>query len=1374
MTAAVDQRAGRSTGALPEPGSVIGDSARIAGAVVLSRVTGLLRIVVAASVLGATVLGDLFVAVNVLPLTLYDIVAGSAISSVLVPPLVRRLGAGGRAPARRLVEVALGTVATVMAVVAAVAVAGRTFLASALTAGVDRALAGDARAVAGLLLAIVLPQLVLYAVIGVLVAVQHAHRRFLLPSAAPVVENVGLLLTIAVAWRRYGSGIEVDQAPTGLILTLAIGSGLSVLAHTTVQLAGALRCLGPIRPRFAPRDPDLAELIEPTRASFGWSSMIAARQFALVVAAAWAGAGGVQALEMAMLVYFIPVAVIGRPIASAALPRLAGWSHDPGRLLTAYLDALRLAAWLAVPAGGAMVVLARPLAEAIGQGRFDTPRAIELLGYALAGLGLGAMGEALFEVARQTVMAVGVDGAATRRRGLVASTRLRFLTALVGIPTAVALVDGPILLLVLGLVVSAGDLVALALVHRSLRRHPAWPAGPPASASTDRPPLGHGPAIVAATTLALGPAVAVDRLVDPDWTLPRILVLVAVVVGLFAAGAWLATGRGRRLADLVHRLRDQPSDPAVDTATPRRRPRPRPRPGPGPRRPDWLGPATLVAVYLMAMPFLAGLPRGAVIPLLRPSEALQVLVTAGGLALAGSALVHQRRWRLRVQPLEWWLVAVVVTSTAGPLLWLVARGRAVGPDEILATLPFLKYAALYVLVRGLVRRRTEVDGVAAAAVASASAIAAISIAQAVGVGAVIGVLEQYYVSSIEDVVDGGRGTTTIGSSIATGAYLSLAAGLALSRTWSTGHRRWLLATALCTAGALASGQAGTVVALAVILPSVAHRHGRLGQLARWALPVGVLGAAGLAPVLAARLASLDPSSGLPISWLVRWNNLSELYLPDLLAGGWLLGVTPDVTIVPPDVWRTSVYLESGYLWLLWVGGVPLLVAAIGFLRAIWRGLAPERADIGPRRAVDSVRAVARPAVAMMAVLSLIDPHLTLRAGADLFFVLVALGSTGRPLFVATASASARWRALLGVAGATGDDPSTRLRLTEIPKGPAIAGQPVPELRLAVTVTTAGRERGAVELALHRTGRDLRGLIGSISAQSDRDRALLWRSVVLMARSLRLTELRIDQADPTLDDPTPVGASELRLAAGQARRLERARTGATGRPYRVERAEPADGSRATGPPPVRLEPGIGIPVGKRTIDLVVGGLALVALSPVLAVVAALVHRSSPGPVIFRQVRLGAGGLPFQMAKFRTMHVDNDDSAHRAQNRREILEGAGAAKDDHDPRVTPIGRVLRRLSLDELPQLFNVLRGEMSLVGPRPSLLWESELFPPHLRRRLTTRPGVTGLWQVSGRADLSMLEMAELDLGYVDRMGLGLDLECLARTATSVLAREGAK
>jgi peptidoglycan biosynthesis protein MviN/MurJ (putative lipid II flippase) len=518
----------------------------MAAAVAGSRITGLLRIVVAAAILGSTVLGDLFVAINVLPLMLYDVFAGSAISSVLVPPLVKLIGRGdhvlsGGVAARRFSANALGLIMAAMAAVAAVALLARPAIAGALTAGVEPRLASDAVSVGALLLALIVPQLVLYAAIGVFVSIQQAHRQFLLPSAAPIIENLGLLATIAVAWMRYGGGIEVDSAPLGLILTLGIGSGLSVSAHAIVQFVGARRAIGAIGIGFDVRDPDIVELGGPTKASFGWSSIIAARQFALVVAAGFAGAGGVQAFEIATLAYFIPVALIGRPIASAALPRLAAANSGPAAVLSGYLTTVRLAAWVAVPAGAALVFLSGPLADVIGQGEFAGAEANAMLRYGLAGLGIGAASDAIFEIARQATMAYG-DG-----RGLVRSTWIRAGVAVAGIPFVVLVLDGPPVLLGLGIVVSLGDVVALAVAHLALRSGPAW--------TTDR--TTHWPRILVASVVATAPVALIGSQSDTPWGPIGFVGLSAAVLVLFLLGAWFSTQRGQLLKELAGALQSE-------------------------------------------------------------------------------------------------------------------------------------------------------------------------------------------------------------------------------------------------------------------------------------------------------------------------------------------------------------------------------------------------------------------------------------------------------------------------------------------------------------------------------------------------------------------------------------------------------------------------------------------------------------------------------------------------------------------------------------------------------------------------------------------------------------------------------------------------
>jgi lipopolysaccharide/colanic/teichoic acid biosynthesis glycosyltransferase len=198
-----------------------------------------------------------------------------------------------------------------------------------------------------------------------------------------------------------------------------------------------------------------------------------------------------------------------------------------------------------------------------------------------------------------------------------------------------------------------------------------------------------------------------------------------------------------------------------------------------------------------------------------------------------------------------------------------------------------------------------------------------------------------------------------------------------------------------------------------------------------------------------------------------------------------------------------------------------------------------------------------------------------------------------------------------------------------------------------------------------------------------------------------------------------------------------------------------------------------PSGKRIIDLMITIPALVLSLPIMMIAALLIRMSSPGPVLFRQVRIGEGERPFTMLKLRTMHVGCDDSLVHEGNVKEILGEAeqpedGVFKPKEDPRIIPTGRLIRRFSIDELPQLVNVLRGDMSVVGPRPSLPWEVELYTVEQRRRHQCRPGMTGLWQVSGRNRLSMLQMLELDLVYLQCQSVLLDLWIIWRTIPAVL------
>jgi lipopolysaccharide/colanic/teichoic acid biosynthesis glycosyltransferase len=220
--------------------------------------------------------------------------------------------------------------------------------------------------------------------------------------------------------------------------------------------------------------------------------------------------------------------------------------------------------------------------------------------------------------------------------------------------------------------------------------------------------------------------------------------------------------------------------------------------------------------------------------------------------------------------------------------------------------------------------------------------------------------------------------------------------------------------------------------------------------------------------------------------------------------------------------------------------------------------------------------------------------------------------------------------------------------------------------------------------------------------------------------------------------------------------------------------------AAEPSPVRSH---GYPT-KRSLDILGALVALVLLSPVMLIVALLIRLTSPGPAIFRQTRVGQGGAPFIMYKFRSMRTDIDDSVHR-EFVAKLIDGKASASGNGtasgqfkmaaDPRITKIGRFIRKTSIDELPQFYNVLIGDMSLVGPRPPVPYEAEKYKAwHRRRVFELKPGLTGIWQVEGRSRVSFDDMVRMDLRYLQHCSLGFDLRILLRTVLVVLTCEGAQ
>lgn len=193
--------------------------------------------------------------------------------------------------------------------------------------------------------------------------------------------------------------------------------------------------------------------------------------------------------------------------------------------------------------------------------------------------------------------------------------------------------------------------------------------------------------------------------------------------------------------------------------------------------------------------------------------------------------------------------------------------------------------------------------------------------------------------------------------------------------------------------------------------------------------------------------------------------------------------------------------------------------------------------------------------------------------------------------------------------------------------------------------------------------------------------------------------------------------------------------------------------------------------KRAVDVLAAAIALLLFAPLMLLIAIAIKLDSPGPIIFAQTRIGQGGRPFTLYKFRSMRQGAEGELEQLRQRTENTEITFKLK--NDPRCTRVGRIIRRASLDELPQLFNVLRGEMSLVGPRPPIPSEVEQYEDWHRKRLEVKPGITGLWQVMGRSELPFEEMVMLDIYYIENWSLLLDFKILLRTIPTVLLARGA-
>ena len=263
--------------------------------------------------------------------------------------------------------------------------------------------------------------------------------------------------------------------------------------------------------------------------------------------------------------------------------------------------------------------------------------------------------------------------------------------------------------------------------------------------------------------------------------------------------------------------------------------------------------------------------------------------------------------------------------------------------------------------------------------------------------------------------------------------------------------------------------------------------------------------------------------------------------------------------------------------------------------------------------------------------------------------------------------------------------------------------------------------------------------------------------------------RVPEAGPAPSRPRPTNGAAH--AHGYANGHARPRNGAHG-----AWAQPRLSSASAAAAPVLpfetpVPDGLYLRFGKRALDIVGALVALVLSAPLMAVLAILIRIESRGPVFYRSTRIGRGGQPFTFFKLRSMVKDADRNLHTIAHMNEA--DGPVFKIEHDPRITNVGRFMRSTSLDEVPQFFNVLIGDMSIVGPRPPIPKEVAQYEPWQLRRLDVRPGITCLWQISGRSRIGFQEWMRLDLEYIRHQSLPLDLKILVRTIPAVLSREGA-
>lgn len=442
---------------------VAGNSLTVATWTIISRLTGLGRVVAIAAVLGPTYLGNTYQATNLVPNLVFELLTGSLLAGLIVPPLLRHLADGDLERAGRVAGGFLGVTVCVFAAAGAALALGAPLLLDLIAVGVDDPTTAAAQEDAGwLLLALFAPQVVLYGVAGIGAAVQNSRERFALAAGAPSIENVGIVATLVVYALVFGTDSSLETVGTGELLLLGLGTTLAVALHAGAQWLGAARAGVVLVPRAGWRDAEVRAIARRGVSSLGYSGLNAVRIFAAVVVANRV-AGGVVAFGLALNLFYLPVAIGARPLATALLPRLSRLFHAGalGQFRAELGGGVALVLFMTVPAAVFLAALSGLVGDAVFLGE-DQAAGATLVAAALIGLAPGIVGEASFVLSTQAAYAT--DDVRSPFRAMAARTVL----SVAGVAAAFAFSAPGAVLACLGAAFTLGNLVGAWRLGRQL------------------------------------------------------------------------------------------------------------------------------------------------------------------------------------------------------------------------------------------------------------------------------------------------------------------------------------------------------------------------------------------------------------------------------------------------------------------------------------------------------------------------------------------------------------------------------------------------------------------------------------------------------------------------------------------------------------------------------------------------------------------------------------------------------------------------------------------------------------------------------------------------------------------------------------------